>query len=188
MGVYTAATLLTVGPDEKRYVLDEVYTCNKKADENAQAIKGMLDRHGCPVGRVQSFKIDPQAWATSPSNHISLGQQYANEGIPPMPWTPVQEAGWQAVVNKLRIAFKNTRLAICARCEFLSHELQTWRFRLDDMQKINIKERREAGPDHAIDTVKSWNAEDPSFVGYEVAVYDTAPDLDDGYFDDRYAQ
>tara|TARA_Y100000310_G_scaffold204005_1_gene204290 strand:+ start:1259 stop:2716 length:1458 start_codon:yes stop_codon:yes gene_type:complete len=178
VGEYTGATLLTVDPDGHRYVADEVYTLGKRVDENAAEIEMMLARHDRKVSQVEVFKMDPAAWAFTAANEVTIGDQYSNAGIPCTRWTRTQEMGFKASVNMLRLDYARDRLSVCERCEHLSHEQQVWRWRMDDQQRIDMREKPDVGPDHLIDTVRAWVCDDPQYDVGELVIIDTAPDLD----------
>ena len=163
VGLYTAALLLTVDEHGHAYVADEVYTMAKRADENSEQIRQMLARNDRTVDQVAGFYMDPAAWAYTAANRVTIGSQYQQAGLPFTGWSPVQKVGKKAMFNHIRKGFHNRRLSVFDRCHHLSHELSALRWKMDENQKIDLREQQEVGADHAIDCLKSWWITDPGF-------------------------
>jgi hypothetical protein len=171
VGKYTAALLLAVSPEGKKYVVDESYTLGLNVAENAEAIKSMLARHGRSVDRIEKFKMDPAAWAYTSANRENVAEQYHKQGIPASGWTPVQSYGEIAMLDKARVEFMHDRLMVCQRCEKTTMELATWRHKMDRDGRVDPNERYE-GPNHAIDALKCWVMTDPTFHQAELQILD----------------
>tara|TARA_Y100000310_G_scaffold277483_1_gene295253 strand:- start:1014 stop:2471 length:1458 start_codon:yes stop_codon:yes gene_type:complete len=178
VGQYTGATLLTVAPDETKYVIDEVYTLCQRADENARDIIEMLKDHDRTVSQVEGFKMDWNAWAYTASNELTLADQYEQAGIPCSRWPRTQDVGFKASINVLRRQFAQNRLFICEKAANLTHELQVWRWKMDDQQRIDDREKPDTGPDHLIDGVRAWLSDAPMYNTGDIDIIDTADDLD----------
>jgi hypothetical protein len=173
-GFYTAAMLLTVNPDEKMIVVDEVYTEGQKVADNIEDIRHMLERHGIkecdPSG---GFYIDPSSFNYSAGNEVTVGDQYEEGGIPVQRWVRTKDVGEKALINKMRVAFGENRILMTDKCINLARELRVWRWKMDDVQKVDIREVQDVGPNHAIDCVKGFIASDPTYHQPELLVVDT---------------
>lgn len=162
VGKYTAALLLTIGEDGNKYVADEVYTLGLNVSENAKLIIEMLQRNGRTLEQVGTPKMDPAAWSFSAANQVTVADQYRAAGIAVAGWVRTASIGEEAMLQKMRVAFMHRNLLVYARCEKTIMELQTWRHKTDRDGKVDPADRYQ-GPNHTIDALKAWVAEDPVF-------------------------
>jgi len=177
VGYYTAALLLTIDKQGEMWVLDEVYTHGKRVDENCDEIRLMMRRYSTHYDLLAGAFMDPQAWAYSAANKATIAEQYAKHGIATSPWTQTSEVGMKTMVNVVRKAFIDRRLWISDAAPNLARELRIWRWKMDDQQKVDSREKQDVGPDHAIDCLRAWVYTEPSYLAGAIGVFDTAEDL-----------
>ena len=82
------------------------------------------------------------------------------------------------MINITRNAFKNYELLVNDKCNNTIKELRTWRWIMDDTQRIAIRERPASSDNHSCDVIKAWMAENPGTSTGALGVYDTAEDLE----------
>ena len=82
------------------------------------------------------------------------------------------------MINKVRTAFRDKRLFVNDKCINTIREMRTWRWVMDEGQRIDLRERPARTANHACDAVKAWVGEDPSYANSVSGVYDTADDLE----------
>jgi hypothetical protein len=177
VGHYTAALLMAVDKEGNMYVLDESYTAGKRCDENTDEIRMMLKRHNTHVDLLAGIFMDPAGWQYNAGNRATIAEQYSKCGIHCSPWTLTSEVGLKAMVNQVRKGFIDKRLWISDACPNLSKELRVWRWKMDEQQKVDLREKIDVGPDHAIDCLKAWVYTDPHYLQGAIGVFDTAEDL-----------
>lgn len=173
VGKYTAALLLSVGADGIKRVADECYTLGLNVEENASAILAMLTRNGRAVSNIRDFKMDPAAWAYTSANEVTIGDQYIAQGIPVVGWkrTQTHAGGESAMLNLMRQEFMHRTLLVYQRCQATISELQSWRHKTDRDGVMDPKDRY-TGPNHAIDGLKAWVADNPVFIDPPLTIYD----------------
>ena len=82
------------------------------------------------------------------------------------------------MINMVRTAFRENHLFVNDKCQNTIREMRTWRWVMDETQKIDLRERPARTDNHACDVVKAWIGENPSYANIVSGVYDTADDLD----------
>lgn len=169
VGKYTASLLLTVGPDGRKFVVDEVYTVGEMYDEHARHIDAMLLRNALAREDIAGgrdggspWSMDPAAWNYSPTNQRNLGDLWRSTGLPYNPWVLTATIGERMMLENLRLEFTQFGLLIFDRCRHLIDELMSWKHKLDRDGKIDPKEAY-TGNNHAIDALKAWNASKPGY-------------------------
>ena len=169
VGKYTASLLLTVAPSGRWYVVDEAYTVGENVTNNAEAIDSMLDRNGLERDDIQGggggappWAMDPAAWNYTAANDKNLGELYEDEGLPYEPWLRTAKIGETAMLDKMRTEFQSWQIMVFDRCLNLRRELGSWRHKTDRDGKIDPKDMY-TGDNHAIDALKSWVCEEPSY-------------------------
>ena len=179
-GVHTSALLLVVTPEGRKIVWDEVYVMGKRVDEIADLIRDMLKLWGLTTDKLNDIAMDPAGWALTPSNELTLADEYLKHGIPVRRWLRTKDfgGGERAMINITRNAFKNYELLVNDKCHHTIRELRTWRWVMDEAQRIDLKERPGKSDNHSCDVIKAWVAEDPSLSIGVSGVYDTAEDLE----------
>ena len=179
-GVHTSALLLVVTPEGRKIVWDEVYVMGKRVDEIADMVRDMLKSWGITVAGLNDIAMDPAGWAMTPSNELTLADEYQKHGIPVRRWLRTKDfgGGERAMINITRNAFKNYELLVNDKCHNTIKELRTWRWVMDDTQRIDIRERPASSDNHSCDVIKAWMAESPGTSLGVSGVYDTAEDLE----------
>ena len=124
--------------------------------------------------------MDPAGWAMTPSNELTLADEYLKHGIPVRRWLRTKDfgGGERAMIKITRNAFKNYELLVNDKCHHTIRELRTWRWVMDETQRIDLKERPGKSDNHSCDVVKAWVSEDPSLSIGVSGVYDTAEDIE----------
>ena len=184
-GVHTAVLLLVVNEDGEKFVWDEVYTQGPRVDAVCDRVFAMLKSWKLKPEQLVDIAMDPQGWALTPSNELTLADEYSREGIHARRWLRTRDygGGERAMINIVRNDLKNNMLFVNDRCVNTIREMRSWRWVMDERQKIDIRERTARTDNHACDCVKAWIAERPGFDTAVIGVYDTADDLDT--FDDE---
>jgi phage terminase large subunit len=139
----------------------------------------MLGRYGRKVIGVADWAMDPQGWARTPSNELTLADEYDDCGLPFRRWQRTRDfgGGEQAMISKTRAAFADGELFVVERCTNTIRELRTWRWQMDDQQRLDIREKPMLTDNHSCDCIKAWIADEPAFATHYVGVIDTAEDL-----------
>ena len=178
-GVHTAALLLVVTPDDRKIVWDEVYVRGLRVDDVCDQIKTMLDLWGLRVDQLSDIAMDPAGWAVTASNELTLADEYAKSGINCRRWLRTRDfgGGERAMINMVRTAFREKSLLVNDKCQNTIREMRTWRWVMDETQKIDLRDRPANTDNHACDAVKAWVGENPSYANVVSGVYDTADDL-----------
>ena len=179
-GVHTAALLLVVTPEGNMIVWDEVYARGLRVDEVCDLVRDMLKLWGLRVENLTDVAMDPAGWAVTASNELTLADEYAKAGIQCRRWLRTRDfgGGERAMINKVRTAFRDKRLFVNDKCINTIREMRTWRWVMDEGQRIDLRERPARTDNHACDAVKAWVGEDPSYANSVSGVYDTADDLE----------
>ena len=179
-GVHTSALLMIVTPEGRKIVWDEVYVMGKRVDEIADLIRHMLKNWDLKISDINDIAMDPAGWALTPSNELTLADEYQKHGIPVRRWLRTKDfgGGERAMINITRNAFRNYELLVNDNCPNTIKELRTWRWVMDDTQRIDIRERPARSDNHSCDVIKAWVAEEPSLSIGVSGVYDTAEDIE----------
>ena len=183
-GNHTCCLLVTVNPDNEKIIWDEVYEHGLRVDALLHKIKDMLQAHRRNIHQVSGVFMDPAAWVKTPSNEVTLGDEYYEIGktifkatFPASKWLRTKEIGEKAMINAVRMAFDRNELFITERCRNTIRECRTWRWKLDEQQRLDLREKPMDSDNHACDCIKAFVADLPVFQAVDVGLYDTDPEI-----------
>ena len=161
-----------------------MYVHGLRVDAILKLIKDMLAAHSRNIHQVAGVFMDPAAWVKTPSNEVTLGDEYYEIGreifhstFPASKWLRTKEIGEKAMINAVRMCFDRNELFVTERCVNTIRECRTWRWKLDDQQRLDLRERPMDSDNHACDCIKAFIADLPTFSPSSAGIYDSDPEV-----------
>lgn len=163
----TAIVWLGVSPSGVVYVMDEIYEGGKSVEQHADSIR----THN--RGRtIRNYKLDPRhGFAKTAQSPKTIAEQYARAGIQFHPWPVFSGPAVHAIVNDLRQRLGAGKFKIFSHCVNTIREFQSWSYKRTKGGVTPAGDDAfEDKDNHAIDAIRSFIAENPSFEQREIRV------------------
>lgn len=131
---------LMVGVDKQgRYWVAPEYTSrNTPTDVDASRILSMLKEGVNGEKNIQledDTYIDKAAFQVNKSNQLSVGDQYAQYGLPVSPSLCTRQVGEWNQIHQIKMLLKDNRLFLCEECYLLTRNFKLWKFKRDRQGK-----------------------------------------------------
>lgn len=156
----TVFLLAGMDKDGVLWFVDEYVSRNQTPVEDVEGIKAVMGKRKPAKGYTY---IDPSAFNITKANHVSIGQQYTQAGLPVISSRRTSDVGEHNQIYQIKEMLRCDEIRVSENCPQLIKELRTLHYKRDRQNKAMTKDAIVDVGNDAIDAMRYLVTMNPTY-------------------------